>query len=725
MKNRFFFLTSYDSLSGTILSSILNQHPDIHCNTSYPDPFLAFNVAKELDELATPIEAFMDSNTSPTKLFSGNAQQYSAFELQNKSLIQKTKQPFNAANITLEPALRIQFLLYTWREASHTDDHALKYIEHAFAQISHHPLMAHYQFSYFYEIVTKEILLAKEMLSTQDKLFAIALARVLAQDTADLPVPRKKYSFEKLLESKDEMIDLVKFITNNKISITSELANDFETLQKKQLQILSERKFTQLNSQQLELIDRLIHQKLKTIYYPHITHPLAYFYAELGYDFVRSTESKIQYSKLISIQLNSNRPAQLVAYFDNIEATTDNPTEVEVLVNIDIGDTAMKNILNTEIPKRNFTIKYIETQRPKSFCDLWKPINNLLEITDPHSYFLVNISDEMLFATNGWDTILKKYIGFFPDNIFRLRASRNKFRNYFDRWECSFAQDAIPITTKKWIDIGGDWNPCFGPDSFQQLVSFYLAKEGKFSNSQYLRELPLTEIKFVGDVPALGIDSEKSWRHNNDHIKAMLICQSPKMQQEARRRAMLLKAHIFGAAEQIKNFYVQDNKSKKMLQVHDGQSQAVVKKIDYSVNSFAIFIINQWRKTAFFSYFGDGRTTKKNIFLSYLQYLKARHYAFYLYNQELKRFGGRVFRIIRSIFKIKNYHPNSLTKIRYKIKNIRNNQGLIQENKRLRELYKIVCIENQKLTDKNFEDYFISSINACAESPLKQTITSL
>ena len=94
------------------------------------------------------------------------------------------------------------------------------------------------------------------------------------------------------------------------------------------------------------------------------------------------------------------------------------------------------------------------------------------------------------------------------------------------------------------MTIGGDWNPCFGPDSFQQLISFYLTKEGIFSNEQYLRDIPITDIQFCGDVPLLGISPEKQWKHHRDHIKAMLICQSYKMQLEARRRAVMLKAHI-------------------------------------------------------------------------------------------------------------------------------------------------------------------------------------
>jgi hypothetical protein len=332
--------------------------------------------------------------------------------------------------------------------------------------------------------------------------------------------------------------------------------------------------------------------------------------------------------KLLSIQLNSNRPAQLAAYFDNLEETTDNPSQIEVLVNIDAGDEAMKSLLLNEIPKRKFTLKFIETPKPASFCDLWKPLNKLLTITDPQAYFLLNISDEMFFITKGWDSQLKKYVGYFPDHLFRLRASRNKIRHYFDRWECSFVQDCIPFTTKKWVDIGGDWNPCFGPDSFQQLVAFYLTKEGLFSNEHYLREIPVMDIQFSGDFPSIGMAPEKMWRRHQEHIIAMEIFQSHKMQVEARRRAILIKANIIAHKYQLKNYKIQDIASKKEIILINQATGVIVKKFSYHLSWLSITLTNQWRKLFFANYFGSWENSK-SIFRTFPQYLYLRYRLFY------------------------------------------------------------------------------------------------
>ena len=319
-----------------------------------------------------------------------------------------------------------------------------------------------------------------DLAQVKNKLFLIAVARVIAQDFTDLLSSNKNICLEKLISNTDECFQLMNYLSSHQLDLHAVNAAALKQSLQHAADVLAEMKQITWQAWQTDLFQQILFLNLQAISFQHTNKPVAAFYQELAYQMPGDTQD-IPYSKLISIHLNSNRPAQLAIYFDNIEETMHDLNLIEVLVNCDDHDTAMQEMLNREIKKRKFTIKYITSPRPASFCDLWKPINALLSITDPHAYFLLNISDEMLFATKGWDAVLKKYVGLFPDHLFRLRASRNKFRNYFDRWECSFAQDSIPITTKKWVEIGGDWNPCFGPDSYQQLIAFYLAKDEMFS----------------------------------------------------------------------------------------------------------------------------------------------------------------------------------------------------------------------------------------------------
>lgn len=595
---RFFFVTTYDNISGKILASLLNLHPHIHCNVSSLDMYLDNKlVNKNIDD-------FISANTVDANRFCGNVQEFSAYELQNKILMERTRHPVRKINLTLSPKTRINYLLKSWQDANITAAEIKKHLQ---------PSISGVRPSRFAEIFLQinEYAAQKniDVSEPENRLFLLALAKVISQDSLDILVSDKIVSLEKLMADKNYFSDFIKNLTSQDIVLDQKyldnLQLDIETNTERQWQ-----------SWHKHLMDKILCS------YPQLTA----FYKHQGYDIIPGMNS--DYSKLISIHLNSNRPAQLSIYFDNIEETADDLNLVEVLVNIDDNDDAMETMLKREISHRKFTIKYITSPRPGSFCDLWKPINKLLSITDPHAYFLLNISDEMLFANNGWDTVLKKYVGYFPDNIFRLRASRNKFRNYFDRWECSFGQDSIPITTKKWIDIGGDWNPCFGPDSYQQLISFYLAKEGKFSSTNFLRELPLIDIKFHGDIPSVGIPLEKAWKLNRDHILAMQICQSWPMQVEARRRAMLLKAHISAHERQLQNFHLADNKIKKIISLIDNNNQ-VIDKFDYSLNWFSITLTNQIRKLSFYSYFGGGKEYKKNVLFSSGAYLSAIYQSIY------------------------------------------------------------------------------------------------
>jgi hypothetical protein len=63
----------------------------------------------------------------------------------------------------------------------------------------------------------------------------------------------------------------------------------------------------------------------------------------------------------ISIQLNSNRPQQIVEFFDNIETTADRPEDIEVLLHIDTGDKAMEHVVARETPLRKFTLRVLQT----------------------------------------------------------------------------------------------------------------------------------------------------------------------------------------------------------------------------------------------------------------------------------------------------------------------------------------------------------------------------
>lgn len=702
MNNRFFFITTYDDSSASMIAAILNEHQEIHCSHTITDPFLQVIDLEKINTRAKNVDQLIQTLSNPQRKFNGNIHQFSAFELQHKILVEKTSTPVFRAHIALSPKLRINLLIKSWLKGCDDIEKKVSHIRQTISELmkQNHHLFQLYIFHYFHgHILNSARQEGLDINDANNQLFILALAKTVAYDTADLPLANKTFCFEQLVENKNYFWNFLNHLTGNKINLDEE----FELKRNEKSAIINNEiasvKNTPWQYWQEELLKKYLSIRLQTIHYPHIDKPLSDFYSELGYELTGRTSFHPLCSKLISIQLNSNRPSQLANYFDNLEETADHPEEIEVLVNIDINDKALEKLLMQEQQERKFTLKYITSPKPNSFCDLWQPINKLWEISDPNSYFMLNISDEMLFTTKGWDTILKKYVGFFPDHIFRLRASRNKFRNYFDRWECSFGQDSIPITTRKWIAIGGDWNPCFGPDSFQQLIAFYLAKEGAFSSTNYLREFPILDIKFYGDVPSVGMQPGKVWKHTSDHLRAMQVCQSYKMQLEARRRAILLKAHILASASQLTNFAVKDCPAKKQIHLINLDKNKISHKLTYKLNWLSIFAVNQWRKLRFNAYFGGGKEYNKPLIISFAGYLKAKHYPFKILYEKLVIFYKLPKKMLKliSLKLYKHILKSCIDRISSKQTDLRSLKHSYDE---LKNSYQIVCLENQKLQNE-------------------------
>src|SRR5689334_10571241 len=116
--------------------------------------------------------------------------------------------------------------------------------------------------------------------------------------------------------------------------------------------------------------------------------------------------------------MQSNRPEAFTAFLDRLQETAEDFGCFEVIVKIDDTDLAMQQHLQMEISRRPFRLKCIVTPLPDGFYGLWRSMNDMLEVSDPDAYFLMNGYDELQFKIKGWDRILKGYVGLFPDHIF-------------------------------------------------------------------------------------------------------------------------------------------------------------------------------------------------------------------------------------------------------------------------------------------------------------------
>lgn len=327
----------------------------------------------------------------------------------------------------------------------------------------------------------------------------------------------------------------------------------------------------------------------------------------------------------LSIHLNSNRPKNIEELVTNIQNTSKSPSEIEVIMNIDEGDDACRDMIESLKTRTDVKLKYIQTNIIKSFKDVWKPYNQLLQLTDPSVYFVTLFSDEFRFKTAGWDETLKRYIHYYDDDIFRIRLSRYRYRNYSDFWECIFAPDSLAFYTKKWMNTVGEWCPCTGPDSWQQLVAYYLTNARKFDHIQYNRDIADPFIEFDGEGAGCGLSEDASRKRNKDNVDLWFDTVSHKMQEKAKSAAARLQATIIMHESKNNNHVshnfisnrkpipfhnknydeidLTDNKQLKRLEFH--HKNQVIYSISYRISKWKLFFINNRRK-ANYAYFAGG-----------------------------------------------------------------------------------------------------------------------
>lgn len=327
---------------------------------------------------------------------------------------------------------------------------------------------------------------------------------------------------------------------------------------------------------------------------------------------------------LLSIHLQSNRPDNFTQFLDDLEASIDDPNNIEVVVKIDDVDIPMNALLPIEVARRPFKVKYISTPLDGGFFELWRSMNDILKVSDPNAYFLWNMNDEMAVLNKGWDSALRQYIGLFPDHIFRLRTSLFRTRNYCDFWENGFAPETSAITTRRWIEIGGDWNPCLGPDSFQQCVAYYFAWHERFNKHKPLREVPIHIMTFKGEGAFLGLEGKQLWKRMRGATKAWYRLMSHTIQQEASRRAQKLHAHVCAYNNGLDNFEARDDRRRKTILLVDQDSQQVIRRFPYRLSWLRITLTNIIRSPYYLYYAGGGYYASWPFTVSLIRFLALR-----------------------------------------------------------------------------------------------------
>ena len=240
--------------------------------------------------------------------------------------------------------------------------------------------------------------------------------------------------------------------------------------------------------------------------------------------------------KIFSIHLNSNRPKNFKEFTETLVQNASDPSSIEILVHININDNNMIELITNLNNKYNNIVKYIETNLIKNYSDSWKPLNLLLKNTSPTVKLISCMNDEIRIMSKNWDLLLKKHLGIYKDDIFRIRCSKHRYAQYTDIWQCGYIPDGCCFYSKKWLDTVSEWNPCIGPDSYQECVSFYLNNYGQSFNRNIIDK----DIVLEGEKVSEGLDIYERIKRSKISYKAFFKLMSYKIQKRANSAAYKL-----------------------------------------------------------------------------------------------------------------------------------------------------------------------------------------
>lgn len=315
--------------------------------------------------------------------------------------------------------------------------------------------------------------------------------------------------------------------------------------------------------------------------------------------------------KLISFVTPSRRFDELSGMFDSVEATVDDPSCIEWLVKFDTDQPGAQEFIEEQQKRRSFTIRSYITPRLEGVFSVWVAMEQLFFESDPDSYFVMLITDEGRFRTKGWDTILReRYMGFYPDDVFRLRVSTTKLLNYTSHYECTFMPDSFPIYTRRWLELTEGTGDCWGSDGFQQCVAYHLwlgpgSPLGTGSYLNYYREnslwrdIPVFDIVFGGMEFGIGVSPDDQKARHQRNLKEWRRLTKYSTQERFSYLARRLYAYSWAYQQEHRDFTLLPDPLRKTVLVQDAEGR-LLHEVSYAVPRIIVYTQNALREVILF-----------------------------------------------------------------------------------------------------------------------------
>mgnify|MGYP001166682477 CR=1 FL=1 len=316
---------------------------------------------------------------------------------------------------------------------------------------------------------------------------------------------------------------------------------------------------------------------------------------------------------LISIIFNTNNIKTSLLCIKKFVEKAKDPKKIQFCIKVDNKGSFTNEFLDElKNIKCNFVI--LSSPQGRGYIDLWQWINYLYKVSSKRSCFIMNISDEMFVNEKNWDIALEKYINLEKDNIFRLRTSVYKNRNYKTLFECGYAPDTTAIYSRKYLSIQGDFSPCFGPDNGQQFVAYYLSIINYPRHYQFLRDHVINIISFTGQGTNKGLKGEARntrmtinyllWRNMFKH----------KFQSDYYKRARKIQLECL--VESFDKIKVTEDLNKKRYELifKDENEKNIKIYLPYSLSRVKVFLYNLLKINFFKYHTGYQRPLYEGIF---------------------------------------------------------------------------------------------------------------
>ena len=189
----------------------------------------------------------------------------------------------------------------------------------------------------------------------------------------------------------------------------------------------------------------------------------------------------------------------------------------------------------------------------------------------------------------------------FLDDIFFLRVSVNRLRNYYFLYDCCWAPENYGFYTRKWLHLVGGWGDKFwGVDSWQQCIAYYLGRTPggdcpeemiKLGMGRgHIRGIPLEGVELGSQEAMTNLSPEEYAIRNKQGLQAFARLNSHASRENFLRMAQRINAHLWAAPQGIPEFTLEDEVRRKAVLVRDSDGQ-IVRRFRFSLSK--VRVINE------------------------------------------------------------------------------------------------------------------------------------